>query len=294
MQSAGELVNEAQAGLEALGPAQERFGMYFDLGTRYDSNVRLAQEPASGDGGFRMVANTYGRLRAYDGKALRSDVGVSVNQGRYLSRTLQPLDLGVQRLTGDLTYKSSALPVRAGLDVEGSYSTLDFAYYAMGLGVGPRVLVAEGEHFATSAAWMWRKENYFLDGRDAVQRNALLQQFAFWGKAGYAGAGVGYQQNAGRDQAYQYDVLSARLFAGNEVGYGVLLDGGLDYMRTPFHKLDRTESTLQASGGAGKYWGKLGVRLSAAYVVNTSAGAPGAGGYDFEKSILGLDFRMRY
>lgn len=291
LEGAGDLVQEARNELAAL-ESKRRFGMAASLGIRYDTNVRLAQEPASGDGGLRAVVNLLARYRLVQTERVRSEVAVAVDQGRYTNGALQPLDLGSEALQADVTWKPFDFPLRAGVQADVSQQTLDFANYNVGVGVGPRMLVAEGAHLATTAAWSWRKDNFSADARDGIERATVVNQFVFWGKNGFAGLGGAYQMNRAVDPAYQYDVATARVFAGDEFGPGVAVDGGLDFSRTAYTRLDRVERTTVAAVGVGKYWGAIGVRVSEAFVVNRSE-TTGAG-FDFRKNVAGLDLRWRY
>lgn len=292
LQGAGDLINEAKNELANL-ESRRRFGFGAFLGVRYDTNVRLAQEPASGDRGLRTVVNLQGRYRLVNGARLRSDVAVSIDQGRYLAQNLRALDLGSEAVQADATYKLFSWPVRIGGQVEAAHQTLDFNNYGLGLGAGPRVLVAEGKAFATTAAWKWRKDNFALDARDGIERSAVVNQFVFWGKSGFAGIGGAYQMNRAVDMNYQYDVVTGRLFAGDEFGPGIAVDAGVDLSRTRYTQVERAERTTVASLGVGKYWGPAGVRVSEAFVVNQSDSKSGTG-FDFRKNVVGFDVRYRY
>lgn len=292
LQGAGDLVNEAKNELASLA-SRRRFGFGAFLGVRYDSNVRLAQEPASGDGGMRTVLNLQGRYRLVNAEKFRSDVAVAIDQGRYLPQALRALDLGSEAVQVDLTYKLFNWPVRIGGQVEAVHQTLDFNNYGLGVGAGPRLLVAEGKNFATTAAWKWRKDNFALDFRDGIERSTVVNQFVFWGKSGFAGLGGSYQMDRGRDVNYQYDVVTGRLFAGDEFGPGIAVDAGVDLSRTRYLHVDRAERTTVASVGVGKYWGPVGVRFSDAFVVNQSDSKSGTG-FDFRKNVVGVDLRYRY
>lgn len=289
LQGAGDLIAEAKNEL-ALLESKQRFGLGASLGVRYDSNVRLAQAPASGDAGMRTVLNLQGRYRLVNTDTFRSDVAIAIDQGRYLAQTLRALDLGSETAQVDLTYKLFDWPVRLGGQIEAAHETLDFKNYGVGLGAGPRLLVAEGKHFATTAAWKWRKDNFALDSRDGIERSTVVNQFVFWGKAGFAGLGGSYQLNRAVDVVYQYDVVTGRLFAGDEIGPGIAVDAGFDLSRTRYTQIKRSERTTVASLGVGKFWGPVGLRISDAFVVNQSDGA----GFDFKKNVVGLDLRWRY
>jgi tetratricopeptide (TPR) repeat protein len=296
LDAAGELVAEAKKELGALAGKKGPFGVSASAGVRYDSNVRLAQERASGDGGMRVVAALQGSARLVDAKGWKSEAVASIDQGRFLKPDLQALDFGAHRLQANLNYKPGKLPVRMGAEAFVQYNTLDFATYSLGAGAGPQVLVAEGDHFATTAGWTWRKDNFAtaFDGRDAVVSDSAVSQFVFWGRTGYAGAGGDWQFNRARGQDFQYRIVTLRGFAGGELGPAVQLDGGVDFTMTPYNKVDRIERTLTGSVGVGKFWGSLGVRASGAFVSNNSTAAPNVPRFDFHKTVVGLDVRWRY
>lgn len=294
LDTAGDLVGEARKELAGLKSKKSRFGATAALGVRYDSNVRLAQEPASGDSGFRSVLSGQASGRLLEKGAWKSDVLLSVDTGRFLKPELQPLDFGAQRLEVNLNGKPGKLPVRLGAAVFAQYNTLNFATYSLGFGAGPQALVAEGEHLATSASWAWRTDNFAVDTRDAVVSQSNLSQFIFWGQTGYAGVGGEAQFNRSRGLAYQYRIFTFRGFAGGEVGYGLQLDGGLDFAATPYRKVDRIERTLTGSVGLAKYWGAFGIRGSGAFVSNNTTAAPDVTRFDFHKTVVGLEARVRY
>lgn len=294
LDAAGDLVAEAKKELSALASRKGPFGVAASAGVRYDSNVRLAQEAASGDGGLRIVGALQGSVRLLDKKGWKSEAVASIDQGRFLKPALQPLDFGAHRAQANLTYKAGKFPARLGAEAFVQYNTLNFAAYSLGVGAGPQLLVAEGDHLASAASWAWRTDNFALNPRDAVVADSSLTQFVFWGKTGYAGAGGNLQFNRARGQDYQYRILAVRGFAGGELGPAIQLDGGIDFTMTPYGKVDRIERTLTGSVGVGKYWGSVGFRASGAFVSNNTTAAPAVPRFDFHKTVVGLDARWRY
>ncbi len=295
LQGARDLVREARLGLADVERRRKnRSGFSADLGVRYDSNVRLDIDPASGSGGFRALVGLQGRYRMIETASWRSEAAVAVEQGRYFDPDLQQFDLGVHRAQSDLTYKVGLFPVRVGASVGGFYHSLDFSTYSAGYHAGPRLLIAAGEHLATSASWKWEREDFAFDARDAIEQKTTINQFVFWGKSGYAGLGGSYQTNRAKDLNYNYDVASVRLFGGDQVGPEILIDGGIDYVLMPYLDVSRKEQTMLASLGVGRYWGWLGGRLSGLFVRNRSLESSGETGFDYDKYIFGADVRMRF
>ncbi len=298
LQAAGDLAAEARAGLSEVSRRRStRLAVNVDAGIRYDSNVLLSGAPTSDDRGFRAVVNGQGRYRFIETQSLRSEGAVVVNQGRYFDPDHRALDLGVHQAQADLTWRPGKLPLRLGGLVRAEYWTLDFHFYKRAIGVGPRLLVAMGENFATAASWEWRLDDFRSDERDGINRRAQLNQFAFWGKTGYAGIGASYETNRAADDFWIYDLLSARIFGGGDVGAGILVDGSFEYLLTPYlaESVDRTDRALSAALGVSRWWGDWGVRLSTAWIRNENVRAPEIGvlAGNYTKWLGGLEARWR-
>ena len=301
LEAAADLTSEAQLGLAEVQRRREqrRFRMSADTGLRYDTNVPMAVDPGTEDGGFRSELNLQARYHAFEQGAWQSDAALHINQGRYLTPEHRPLDLGIHQARINVQYKPADLPLRFAVHGAGDYLTQDFARYRHGLGGGPQVTAALGEQLATVLAWTWRRDDYANDERDGIHRRTQLTQFVFWRENGYGGIGGSYGQNRAQSPDWTYDQITVRTFAGDEIVGGLLVDASVDYVVTPYlnQSAPRTSRMLSVSAGLGRYWGHWGFRLSGARMINRGVypdPAALAMAEDFTKTLVGLDLRARF